>query len=364
MKPLQVGLLVVGAALAGGLAVKMTQPAPFPTSQSKQRRTPPYPAVTPVSNETTSVSAPLRNPDAASSAAPPPVFRDDTGAQKESPKLSAPVRTPVKTTVRTPAKTWAAPAPAPKTKAAPIEIARSAGTPVSVPPVPYQPTPQAKPDQPQPDQTKPEPVAAAPHADAPAVEPTQTVRTFDPPAAMPSNPAPLQVTLRQGAQISVRMDQALSSDHLAPGDTFQASLAEPLVVDGYIVAERGARVAGRVVEARIAGRLSGNSTLGLSLATVQTADGQKIAISTEPWVKQGDSSRDQSVAKIGGGAALGAIIGAIAGGGAGAAIGAGVGGAAGTGAAAASRGKPVNIASETVVRFRLASSVKITERPL
>ena len=31
MKPLHIGLLVVGAALAGGLAVKMTQPPPIPS---------------------------------------------------------------------------------------------------------------------------------------------------------------------------------------------------------------------------------------------------------------------------------------------------------------------------------------------
>jgi hypothetical protein len=167
-----------------------------------------------------------------------------------------------------------------------------------------------------------------------------------------------------GTQISVRLDQGLISDHLSPGDTFQASLAEPLVVDGYIIAERGSRVSGHVVDAQRAGRLSGTSELGLSLSTIQTADGQRIAISTEPWMKQGDSSRNRNVATIGGGAALGAIVGAIAGGGKGAAIGAGVGGAAGTGVAASTRGKPVNIASETVIRYRLSSRVKITERPL
>jgi len=165
-------------------------------------------------------------------------------------------------------------------------------------------------------------------------------------------------------QVVVRLDQALSSDRLSPGDTFQASLAEPLVAEGFIITERGARVSGRVIETKQAGRLQGTAELQLALSTLQTADGQKIAISTQPWMKQGDSSRNQEVAKIGGGAALGAIIGAIAGGGKGAAIGAGVGGAAGTGAAAATRGKAAIIPSETVIRFRLNSRVSITERRL
>jgi len=181
---------------------------------------------------------------------------------------------------------------------------------------------------------------------------------------MPLKPVLLQVTLRQGSQIAVRLDQTISSDHLSAGDTFQASLAEPLVVDGYVIAEKGARASGRVIDSKNAGRLTGNSALQLALSSFQTSDGQKVAISTEPWVKQGGSSRNQDVAKIGGGAALGAIIGAIAGGGKGAAIGAGVGGAAGTGAAAATGAKPVIIPSETVIKFRLASRVSVTERPL
>jgi hypothetical protein len=165
-------------------------------------------------------------------------------------------------------------------------------------------------------------------------------------------------------QIAARLDQALSSDHMTPGDSFQATLAEPLIVDGYVISEKGARLSGRVVDSRKAGRFSGTAELQLSLTSLQTADGQKIAVSTEPWLKRGDSSRGQDVAKIGGGAALGAIIGAIAGGGAGAAIGAGVGGAAGTGVAVATHGKPAVVQSETVIKFRLASRVTVTERQL
>jgi hypothetical protein len=335
MKPLHVGLLVVGAALAGGLAVKMTQPPTFQRAQNKPVAAPSAPAITPLSSTSTVTSAPSANPEAANTTAPSPVYREPKPAMKTSSWTPVPVK-PKVTSV----------------KVASVQIAKASAAPVPIPPpVPYQATP--------------EPITTAlPAADATAAPPAEAVRTFDPPAPMPLNPAPLQVTVRQGTQIAVRMDQSLSSDHLSAGDTFQGSLAEPLVVDGYIVAERGARVSGRVVEAQIGGRLSGNSALGLGLSSFQTADGQKIAISTEPWVKQGDTSRDQNIAKIGGGAALGAIIGAIAGGGAGAAIGAGVGGAAGTGAAVARRGKPVTIASETVVRFRLAPNVKITERPL
>jgi hypothetical protein len=65
---------------------------------------------------------------------------------------------------------------------------------------------------------------------------------------------------------------------------------------------------------------------------------------------------------VGGGAALGAIIGAIAGGGKGAAIGSGVGGAAGAGDVLFTRGKAVVIPTETKLSFQLSAPVTITER--
>jgi hypothetical protein len=164
--------------------------------------------------------------------------------------------------------------------------------------------------------------------------------------------------------ISVRLMQTLSTEHVTAGDTFQATLAEPLVVNGLAIAERGARVAGRVIDCRKAGRLSGTSMLELGLTSVQSADGQHVAISTDPWTKQTQNPAAGEAAKIGGGAVLGAIIGAIAGGGKGAAIGAGVGGGAGAGAAAVTGGKPIELPTETIVKFRLRSKVTITERQM
>ncbi len=330
MKPLQVGFLVIGAALAGGLAVKMTQP---PTYHAVSPPVSPTPASAPPQAAATPPPvAPVPAPEPIASA-PPVVYEKPKAAPPPAPEKP---KTLPKVVVKS----------APARPHPPVEVAKAELPPK--PPVPYQAAPEPTPTP-----------SATPSQIPPAPDPGP-----EPPSAPPPPPVALQVTLHQGMQIAVRLDQALSSDHVSPGDTFQGSLAEPVVKDGYIIAERGARVSGRVVDSRKAGRLSGNSDIQLALASFQTADGQKIAISTEPWVKEGVSSKGEDVAKIGGGAALGAIIGAIAGGGKGAALGAGVGGAAGTGAAAATRGKPVTIPSETVIRFRLANRVTITERPL
>ena len=80
------------------------------------------------------------------------------------------------------------------------------------------------------------------------------------------------------------------------------------------------------------------------------------SIHVEPLVIKGESHSKSNVTKIGGGAALGAVIGAIAGGGKGAAIGTLAGGAAGTGAAAATGKKPAIVESEAVLTFVTSSA--------
>jgi hypothetical protein len=162
--------------------------------------------------------------------------------------------------------------------------------------------------------------------------------------------------------LPVRIGETLSSARNQPGDTFLATLTQPLVIDGWIIAERGARLEGRVVEASQAGRVKGASRLSISIVRLATADGQNIRIRTELFVKDAASSTGIDAAKIGGGAAIGAIIGAIAGGGKGAAIGAGAGGAVGAGDVLLTRGKPAEIPVETRVSFRVQDSVTITER--
>lgn len=53
-----------------------------------------------------------------------------------------------------------------------------------------------------------------------------------------------------GATITVRLQASLSSVEAQPGEVFQASVDEPLVLDGQAVVPRGAPVLGRVVAAQ------------------------------------------------------------------------------------------------------------------
>jgi hypothetical protein len=219
--------------------------------------------------------------------------------------------------------------------------------PVSTQPA-AQPAPVATPEQPKP---QPDP-------------PAETRSVVPPPPAPPpaEEPKPNTVTIPQGTSFTVRMGETLNTERNHDGDAFVATLDQPVVVDGFVIAERGARARGRVVQSMRSGRVQGLAELNLELTEVMTSDGQHLKLNTDLYKRQAASTKKTDAAKVGGGAAIGAIIGAIAGGGKGAAIGAGAGGAAGAGDVLLTRGKPAEVPVETRVSFRLKDPVTLTEQ--
>lgn len=165
-----------------------------------------------------------------------------------------------------------------------------------------------------------------------------------------------------GTSIRVRMTDNLSSEQTQMGDTFRGTLDEPIVVNGRELYPKGADVIGRVTDVHPTGRLSEPGELDLVLNTVSSGT-VAASIHVEPLVLKGESHAKSNATKIGGGAALGAVIGAIAGGGKGAAIGTLAGGAAGTGAAAAPGKKPAIVESEAVLTFVTSSTSAPTTPP-
>lgn len=166
-------------------------------------------------------------------------------------------------------------------------------------------------------------------------------------------------TIPPGTEIRVRVIDTLNSDTAKTGDVFQGTLDEPVTVNGKVLYPKGADVNGRVVDVRRSGRLSEPGELDLVLTTIRSGN-LTSSVAVEPLVIKGESHAKSNVTKIGGGAALGAIIGGIAGGGKGAAIGAGVGGAAGTGAAAATGKREAKVEPESLLTF-LTTSAAISD---
>jgi hypothetical protein len=150
----------------------------------------------------------------------------------------------------------------------------------------------------------------------------------------------------------------IDSEIHQPGESFQASLAEPLQVDGREIAPRGADALVRLTQAEESGRISGKAVLAVELASV-TVDGHQVSFNTESVVTESGSRGSNSAKVIGGTAALGAIIGAIAGGGRGAAIGAASGAGAGTAVQVIRGGDKVKIPSETLLSFRTTSEATV-----
>jgi len=168
-----------------------------------------------------------------------------------------------------------------------------------------------------------------------------------------------KTTIPEGTKLRVALIDTVSSDKNRSGDQFQASLVEPVVVDGKTVLEKGTKVRGRVLDAKESGRVKGRATVELTLTQVVLKDGKTFNVSTKPYTAVAAATKKRDAAIIGGGAGLGAAIGALAGGGKGALVGAAVGGGAGTGTVLATKGKEIHYAPETRLQFTLASPVEI-----
>ena len=89
------------------------------------------------------------------------------------------------------------------------------------------------------------PVAVAPSLPTappppPNPEPVSTPAPVpEPPKVEP--PQPHTVTLTAGTPLSVRVGETLTTQRHKAGDTFIATLDQPLVIDDFVIAERGSR---------------------------------------------------------------------------------------------------------------------------
>jgi hypothetical protein len=164
--------------------------------------------------------------------------------------------------------------------------------------------------------------------------------------------APTTGTIPAGTNLTIRMIESVDSETNRVGQTFRASLEQPVMVDGQTAIPRGNDVIVKLVEAKESGKLTGRAELTLSLQSV-LINGHFVEINTTNINKESGSQGEKTAKVAGGTAAVGAVIGAIAGGGKGAAIGAGAGAAAGAGSQVITGGQRVRIPSETRLTFVL-----------
>ena len=199
--------------------------------------------------------------------------------------------------------------PPPVRRARPMVIARETA------PSPMPAAPPAR----DPDPPSPPVVTAPPAPQPPAPEP--------PRPQMPQTRTPNTVTIQPGTILAVRIGETISSARNEVGDGFVATLERPLVIDGFVIAERGARVEGRVVETQHPGRANGPSNLGVELIEVATSDGQRVRVRTATFKKESASSNSGDWANV-----------------------------------VLTRGKPAEIPADTRMNFRIREPIAITER--
>ena len=167
------------------------------------------------------------------------------------------------------------------------------------------------------------------------------------------------LTVRPGTILTVRINQSLSSDHSQVGDIFYATLTQPIIASGIVVAHPGQAVSGRVTEVKKAGRVSGVSRLGITLTSLTAADGQTVPVQSQLLIHQGSTSRGRDATAVATTTGLGAAIGAATDWGTGAAIGAGIGAAAGTVGVLLTRGNPTVIYPETALTFQVTAPATV-----
>ncbi len=179
-------------------------------------------------------------------------------------------------------------------------------------------------------------------------------------AAVTPSPAPSVAAneIPSGTAVTIRMIDDVDSKTAQSGQTFRASVDDPVMLGDQTLIPRGADVITKLTEVKEPGKLAGGGQLTLVLASI-SINGKLVDVNSQSVTQVGESRKGQSAKVIGGTAALGAVIGAIAAGGKGAALGAAAGGGAGTAVQVLTKGTEVRIPSETRLTFTLDRAVPL-----
>jgi hypothetical protein len=176
--------------------------------------------------------------------------------------------------------------------------------------------------------------------------------------AQTTAPEPQPVVVPAGTTLTVRLGESVGSKISTPGQSFSATLASAVTVDGNTVIRAGASARGTVVDAKPLGRFKGGARLELRLNSI-TVNGTEQRIETSAISRTQKGKGKRTAVLAGGGTALGAIVGGLAGGGKGAAIGAVAGGGAGAGGAAFTGNKEIVLPAESALSFKLKAPLEV-----
>jgi hypothetical protein len=168
-------------------------------------------------------------------------------------------------------------------------------------------------------------------------------------------------TLPTGTELTVRTSEDIDSSTAVVNQTFSALVERDIRSESdEVVIPAGSRAV-LVVHEVSSGGTTGSPDIVLDMQSM-TVSGRRYLVSTADVKTDsgtGLGKNKRTAETVGGGAALGTIIGAIAGGAKGAAIGVLVGAAGGAGVEVLNKGKDVRVPAESLLSFRLDRPVSL-----
>lgn len=177
-------------------------------------------------------------------------------------------------------------------------------------------------------------------------------------AVPPPPPPPPPIVVPAGTDLVISLGQSLGSKTSQSGQSFLATVAQPVTVGGLLAIPKGSSVTGTVLIAKEKGKIKGEGQLSLTLRSI-TINGQSYQIQTGALDSTVKGKGKRTAVATGGGAAGGALIGGIAGGGKGAGIGALVGAGAGFLGGTFTGNKQIELPAETVLTFDFAAPLTL-----
>lgn len=183
------------------------------------------------------------------------------------------------------------------------------------------------------------------------------------------------LTVPPGTILNCKLSETLSTSSNSQGQLFAATLAEPVLVNGSQVVPAGATIRGRIASLSRPGRIKGAGKMLLVPETLAFPNGQTFAvngvllqaygvpgarIANAEGMVRGPDARMRDIKEvgigIGGGGALGTMIGGLHG----AFIGGVIGGAAGLVDSFRRRGPDLTLPRGTELKFQLNRQLVVT----
>ena len=190
------------------------------------------------------------------------------------------------------------------------------------------------------------------------VQPASAPRAREEAKKVEPPPPPPPIVVPAGTVLTIRTGQDLSSKTSKSGQTFLATLAQPVSVGGRPAFPAGSTVGGTVVNAKAKGKFKGEGQLDLALTSISVGN-HTYPIQTQILTSTEKGKGKRTAVTTAGGAGAGALIGGLAGGGKGAAIGVAAGAGAGLLGGALTGNKQIEIPAESALSFTMSQSVTL-----